>query len=104
MSHNCSLCTNINHIHCVAMAVNVAQLVIQHIEEERYLDAIQCVQDAILAIEVKPDIAGSDRRKIKSLTAIMDKISEAAMFGSDWDEGRRAKKAAILKLQKVDAA
>jgi len=86
------------------MAVNVAQLVIQHIEEERYLDAIQCVQDEILAIEVKPDLAGADRRKIKSLTSIMDKISEAAMFGSDWDEGRRAKKAAILKLQKVSAA
>jgi hypothetical protein len=86
------------------MSVNIAQLVIKHIEEERYLDAIQCVQDAILQIEVKPDIASSDRRTIKTLTAIMDKISEAAMFGDDWDEGRRAKKAAILRLQKVGAA
>ncbi|NTW53283.1 MAG: hypothetical protein HGB15_00650 [Chlorobaculum sp.] len=86
------------------MAVNIAELVIKHIEEERYLDALQCVQDAILEIEVKPEIAGSDRRKIKTLTSIMDKISEAAMFGSDWDEGRRAKKAAIAKLQKVSAA
>jgi len=86
------------------MAENVAQLVIKHIEEGRYLDAIQCVQNEILAIEVKPEIAGSDRKKIKTLTAIMDKISEAAMFGSDWDEGRRAKKAAIVRLQKVSVA
>jgi hypothetical protein len=86
------------------MAVNVVQLVLKHVEEERYLDAIQCVQNAILEIEVKPEIAGSDRRKIKSLTAVIDKLSEAAMYGDEWDEGRRAKKAAILKLQKVCAA
>ncbi|NTU53434.1 MAG: hypothetical protein HGA97_07010 [Chlorobiaceae bacterium] len=83
------------------MAENVAQRIIKHIEQDKYLDAIQCVQNAILEIEVKPEIAGSDRRKIKTLTAIMDKISEAAMFGTDWDEGRRAKKAAIVRLQKV---
>ncbi|RXK88901.1 hypothetical protein EST62_01135 [Chlorobaculum sp. 24CR] len=82
------------------MAVNVAKIAIQHIENDKFLDAIQCLQNAILEIEV----TGADRRKIRSLTAIMDKISEAAMFGSDWDEGRRAKKAAILKLQKVSAA
>jgi len=82
------------------MTTNIAQLAIQHIEKDKFLDAIQCLQNAILEIEV----SGSDRRKIKSLTSIMDKISEAAMFGSDWDEGRKAKKAAIVKLQKVIAA
>jgi len=86
------------------MAVNIAQLVMKHIEEDKYLDAIQCVQNAILEIEVKQEIASSDRRKIKSLTDIIDKLSEAAMFGSEWDEGRKAKKAAIVKLQKVCAA
>jgi len=82
------------------MTANIAQLAIQHIEKDKFLDAIQCLQNAILEIEV----SGSDRRKIRSLTSIMDKISEAAMFGSDWDEGRKAKKAAIVKLQKVIAA
>lgn len=86
------------------MADNIVQCVIRHMEQDKYLDAIQCVQNAILEIEVKPEIAGSDRRMIKSLTSIIDKISEAAMFGSDWDEGRRAKKAAILRLQKVCTA
>jgi hypothetical protein len=86
------------------MAERTAQLVIKHIEEERYLDAIQCMQNAILEIEVKPEIASSDRRRIKALTSIIDKISEAAMFGSDWDEGIRAKKAAIVRLQKVCVA
>jgi len=86
------------------MTVSVAQLILKHIEEDKFLDAIQCVQNEILKIEVKAEIASADRRKIKSLTAIMDKLSEAAMFGSEWDEGVRAKKAAIVKLQKVCAA
>ncbi|AAM71986.1 MAG TPA: hypothetical protein DEB17_02725 [Chlorobaculum sp.] len=86
------------------MTVSVAQLILKYIEEDKFLDAIQCVQNEILKIEVKPELAGADRRQIKNLTAIMDKLSEAAMFGSEWDEGRRAKKAAIVKLQKVSAA
>jgi U3 small nucleolar ribonucleoprotein component len=86
------------------MTVTIAQLILKHIEEDKYLDAIQCVQNAILEIEVQPEVGGSDRRKIKSLTAIIDKLSEAAMYGSEWDEGIRAKKAAINKLQKVIAA
>lgn len=86
------------------MADNILQLVIRHINADKFLDAIQCVQNEILAIEVKQEIAGADRRKIKSLNAIIDKLSEAAMFGTDWDEGRRAKQSAILKLHKVSAA
>jgi U3 small nucleolar ribonucleoprotein component len=92
------------HIYSSSMTVTIAQLVLRHIEEEKFLDAIQCVQNAILEIEVQPEIAGSDRRKIKSLNSIIDKLSEAAMYGSEWDEGVRAKKAAIVKLQKVCAA
>ncbi|MBD3822864.1 MAG: hypothetical protein IE914_11505 [Thiotrichales bacterium] len=82
------------------MTTHIAQLAIEHIQKDKYLDAIQCLQNAILEIEV----SGADRRKIRSIKAIMDKISEAAMFGSDWDEGIQAKKAAILRLQKVSAA
>jgi hypothetical protein len=86
------------------MTVTIAQLVLKHIEEDKFLDAIQCVQNAILEMEVKSDTEGPDKRKIKSLNSIIDKLSEAAMYGSEWDEGVRAKKAAIVKLQKVCAA
>jgi len=86
------------------MTVTIAQLALKHIEEDKFLDAIQCVQNVILEMEVKSDTDGPDKRKIKSLNAIIDKLSEAAMYGSEWDEGVRAKKAAMVKLQKLCAA
>jgi hypothetical protein len=80
-----------------------AKLIIQHLEAEKYLDAIQCLQDEVLDIEVKSKIAGSNKRKIKTISNLINIISEAAAFGSEWEEGRRAQKAAIVRLQKLCA-
>jgi hypothetical protein len=85
------------------MSENKTLLVIQHLEAEKYLDAIQCLQDEILKIEVKPKKARADERRIKSLSTVIEKISEAAAFGNEWEEGRRAQKAAIVRLQKMEA-
>ncbi|HWR02050.1 MAG TPA: hypothetical protein VN371_09325 [Chlorobaculum sp.] len=83
------------------MTEKKTMLVIQHLEASKYLDAIQCLQDELLKIEVKPKMAGSDRRQIKTMSSVIDKISEAAAFGKEWEEGRRAEKAAIVRLQKL---
>jgi hypothetical protein len=37
------------------------------------------------------------------LTEIIEKIREASTFGNEWAEGRRAKKSAIVRLQKMIA-
>jgi hypothetical protein len=83
------------------MTEQKAQLIIQHLEAEKYLDAIQCLQDEVLKIEVKPKIVNVDKRKIKTLSNVIDKISEAAAFGKEWDEGRRAQNAAISRILKM---
>jgi len=80
-----------------------AKLIIQHLEAEKYLDAIQCLQDEVLKIEVQSKPASSDKRKLKTISNVINKISEAAAFGSEWEEGRRAQKAAIVRLQKLCA-
>lgn len=85
------------------MTEKTAIRIIGQLEKEKYLDAIQCLQDAILKIEVKPKMTGEDRKKKKAILSIIDKISEAAAFGSEWDEGARALKSAVSKLQKLSA-
>lgn len=79
--------------------------IIRQLEAEKYLNAIQSLQDEILKIEVKSGPAesapASARRRIRNITGVIEKISEAAAFGDEWDEGRRAKKAAIDRLQKM---
>jgi hypothetical protein len=85
------------------MTEKKALLIIQHIEAAKYLDAIQCLQDEVLKIEVQEKTAYADKRKIKTLSNLIDKISEAAAFGNEWEEGRRAQKAAIVRLQKLHA-
>jgi hypothetical protein len=80
-------------------------LITKQIEAEKYLDAIQCLLDEMLKIEVRYNplekTAGSDKRKIKMLSEIIEKVREAATFGNEWAEGRRAHKAAIVRLQKM---
>ncbi len=79
--------------------------IISHLKAEKYVNAIQSLQDEILELEVKSGpsagAAGSERRKIKMLSGVIEKIGEAAMFGNEWEEGRRAQSAAIKRLQKM---
>jgi hypothetical protein len=87
------------------MTEKKASHIISQIKAEKYLNAIEYLQDEILKLEVKtgPDArqTGSDRRKIKTLTAIIEKIGEAAMFGNEWEEGRKAQTAAIATLLRI---
>ncbi|NTU68624.1 MAG: hypothetical protein HGB02_07070 [Chlorobiaceae bacterium] len=87
------------------MTEKAAHQIIRQLEAEKYLNAIQSLQDEILKIEVQSGPAdsapASARRKIRSLSGVIEKISEAAAFGNEWDEGRKAKKAAIGLLQKI---
>jgi hypothetical protein len=79
--------------------------IISHLKAEKYVNAIQSLQDEILELEARsgpPEGAvGSDRRKIKMLSSVIEKIGEAAMFGNEWEEGRRAQNYAIKRLQKM---
>ena len=86
------------------MTEKTISLVISQLEAEKYLNAIGFLQDEILKIEVRTDPAdrpASSKREIKTLSGLIEKISEAALFGDEWEEGRRAKTAAISRLQKM---
>ena len=87
------------------MTEDAIRNIIRQLEAEKYLNAIQFLQDEILKIEVESGPADSAppsaRRKIRNISSVIEKISEAAAFGNEWDEGLRAKKAAVDRLQKL---
>lgn len=87
------------------MTEQKAQLIIQQLKSEKYLNAMQFLHDEILKIEVKSDPSekptSPNKRKIRALRNIIEKISEAAAFGSEWAEGQRAQNAAIVRLLKL---
>lgn len=79
--------------------------IISQLEADKYLNAIQALQDEILKIEVASGPADSAppsaKRKIRNISEVIEKISEAAAFGDEWEEGRSAKKKAIDRLCKL---
>ncbi|MCE1156395.1 MAG: hypothetical protein LWW91_09790 [Bacteroidales bacterium] len=87
------------------MTAQKTDLIIQQLKADKYLNAIQHIQDEILKLEVKSDPNDKPtniyRRRINTLSKVIDKISEAAAFGDEWEEGRRAKVVAINRLQKL---
>ena len=82
-----------------------AGLIISQLQADRYLNAIEHIQDEILKLETQSDPSdkptSKHRRRISTLSKIIEKIGEAASFGDEWEEGRQAKLAAINKLQKL---
>lgn len=88
-----------------AMTKETIRNIIRQLDAEKYLNAIQALQDEILRIEVESGPADSAppsaRKKIRNITSVIEKISEAAAFGDEWDEGRSAKKTAIDRLHKM---
>lgn len=87
------------------MTKQIIHHIIRQLEAEKYLNAIQSLQDEILKIELQsgpPEQATSSvRKKINALSRIIEKISEAAAFGNEWDEGQKAQLAAISWLHKM---
>jgi hypothetical protein len=81
------------------------RLIVRQLNSGKYLDAAQHLQDEILRLEVACDAGAKPtsrcRRRIDRLALILEKIGEAASFGDEWDEGVRAKAAAIRQLQKL---
>lgn len=89
----------------VTMTAQQTELIIQQLKADKYLNAIQHLQDEILKLEVKSDPVNRPtdiyRKRIDRLTKVIEKIGEAAAFGDEWEEGRKAKLVAINRLQKM---
>ena len=87
------------------MTEKAVRNIIRQLEAEKYLNAIQSLHDEILKIEVESgpseSAPPSARRKIRNISNVIEMISEAAAFGNEWDEGLRAKKTAVDRLQKM---
>lgn len=81
------------------------RLIVRQLNSGKYLDAAQHLQDEILRLEVacNPEAKPTSRcrTRINRLVSILEKIGEAASFGDEWDEGVRAKEAAIRQLHKL---
>ncbi len=82
--------------------------IITQLRAEKYVNAIQSIQEEILQLEVKsnPEIGDTcpERKKIKALSGLIEKIGEAALFGNEWEEGRRAQHSAITRLMKMSTS